>query len=125
MADSEIARVVEHLLDQGINSAGKQLENVMSLPHPPETGDIQLASELSISGVEVAAKPRVLITVYGGVADYVCDEGVDVETFDWDNYKVAPEETGPVSAHFRDLADPLDIPVEDDEQEVVGPKLGM
>lgn len=125
MADSEIARVVEQLVDQGIDGAGKQLKNAMSAPYPPETGDIQLASELFISGVEVTSNPRVLIIVSGGVSDYVCDDGVDVETFDWDNYKVAPEETGPVSAHFKDLAEPLGIPVEDLEQEMACPKMGM
>lgn len=122
MTDADIARVVERLLDQGIDGAGKQLKDALSAPYPPETGDIQLASELFISGVEVTSKPRVLITVSGGVAEYVCDEGVDVETFDWDNYKVDPEETGPVPAHFKDLADPLEIPVEESRP---APKLGM
>lgn len=122
MADSEIARVIEQLIDQGIDSAGNQLGLALSLPHPPETGDMRLASELRVSGVDVASKPRVLITVSGGVAEYVCDEGVDVETFDWDNYKVDPEETGPVPAHFKDLAEPLEIPVEESRP---APKLGM
>lgn len=27
---------------------------------------------------------RVLIQVYGGVADFRCDEGVEVEVIDWD-----------------------------------------
>lgn len=55
--------------------------------------------------------PRVLITVSDGVADYVADKGLDVEIFDHDNYEDDPVGTGPVPAHFRDLAEPLDIPV--------------
>lgn len=56
--------------------------------------------------------PRVLVVVSGGIADPIYDKGVDVEVFDWDNYKDAPEETGGVSAHFHDLAEPCGIPVE-------------
>jgi hypothetical protein len=122
MAGVDVARVVERLIDQGIDGAGKQLKDALAAPYPPETGDIQLASELFISGVEVAPKPRVLITVSGGVAEYVCDDGVDVEVFDWDNYKVDPVETGPVQAHFEDLATPQGIPVEESRP---APKLGM
>jgi hypothetical protein len=55
--------------------------------------------------------PRCLIIVSGGIADYVCDDGVEVTVFDWDNYKDDPEGTGPVPAEFRDLAEPLGIPV--------------
>lgn len=59
--------------------------------------------------------PRVLITVSGGIADYVSDKGVDVEIFDHDNYKDDPVGTDPVPAHFRDLAEPIDVPVEGGE----------
>ena len=55
---------------------------------------------------------RVLISVSGGVADYICDEGLDVEIFDHDNYNDDPDETGGVPAHFADLAEPSAIPVE-------------
>ncbi len=113
MTDADVARVVERLLDQGIDGAGKQLKDIMSAAYPAEAGDVQLASELFISGVDVASRPRVLITVDGGIADYVCDPGLDVEIFDRDNHKIDPKETGPVPAHFRDLAEPLDIPVEE------------
>lgn len=50
--------------------------------------------------------PRVLVTVSGGVADYVADPGVDVEVFDHDNYHADPKNTASVPAHFRDLAAP-------------------
>ena len=125
MTDADVARVVEHLLDQGIDGAGKQLKDALSAPYPPEVADMQLASDLFVSGVDVTSAPRVLITVSGGIADYVCDEGVDVETFDWDNYNDDPEWTGGVSPHFKDLADPLEIPVEEPEDAATAPKMGM
>jgi hypothetical protein len=125
MADTDVARVVEHLLDQGIDGAGKQLKDALSAPYPPEVADMQLASNLFVSGVEVTTTPRVLITVSGGIADYVCDEGVDVEAFDWDNYNDDPEWTGGVSLHFKDLAEPLEIPVEEPEEISAAPKMGM
>ena len=125
MTDADVARVVEHLLDQGIDSAGKQLRNALSAPYPPEVADVQLASDLFVSGVEVASTPRVLITVNGGIADYVCDEGVAVETFDWDNHNDDPEWEGGVPLHFKDLADPLEIPVEKPKDAATAPKMGM
>jgi hypothetical protein len=57
--------------------------------------------------------PRVLVVVSGGIADPIYDEGVDVEVFDWDNY--ADEEDGGkigVPAHFSDLAEQVNVPVE-------------
>lgn len=49
-------------------------------------------------------QPRVLITVRGGVADYVCDPGVDVAAFDFDNHEDDPTGTSKLPAHFADLA---------------------
>ena len=57
--------------------------------------------------------PRVLVTVSGGVADYVADPGVDVEVFDFDNWMADPERTDKAPAHFADLAAPINVPVED------------
>ena len=62
----------------------------------------------------VATTPRVLVIVSGGVADYVSDSGVEVEVFDWDNYKDDPEGTGGVPEHFADLAEPCDVPVDEE-----------
>lgn len=56
-------------------------------------------------------RQRVLITVSGGVADYVADEGVDVEIFDHDNYEAGDADLT-VSAHFADLAEPIGVPYE-------------
>lgn len=57
---------------------------------------------------------RCLIVVSGGIADYVCDDGVDVEIFDWDNYNDDPEGVDTLPSHFKDLAQPLGIPTKDD-----------
>jgi hypothetical protein len=54
---------------------------------------------------------RVLIVVKGGVADYVADEGVEVEIFDWDDYKDAPDLTVLPSNKFADLAMSCNIPL--------------
>jgi hypothetical protein len=57
-------------------------------------------------------RPRVLIVVCGGIAEYVYDDGVEVELFDFDNYRACPEDTDPVPAHFADLAATFNAPVE-------------
>lgn len=76
-----------------------------------ELGDAESIWPGSLSK-EPPVKPRVLVIVNAGIADYVADEGVDVEIFDRDNYNADPVRTDPVPAHFRDLAEPLDIPVQ-------------
>ncbi len=48
---------------------------------------------------------RVLVVVSNGVAECSSDKGVDVEIFDWDNFKDDPVGTEGVSEHFRDLAE--------------------
>jgi len=63
------------------------------------------------------ARPRCLVIVSEGVADPVCDPDVDVEVFDWDNYR-AETPRGRLEMrlplHFRDLAAHLDIPLQSD-----------
>jgi len=62
-------------------------------------------------------KPRVLVTVSGGCADAVVEPGVDVEIFDWDNYNDDPDNyVALLPAHFADLAQPLGIPVENNDE---------
>lgn len=66
------------------------------------------------------ANPRVLVTVQGGVADYVSDAGIDVEIFDRDIYQVEPDETQAnlaVSSYFRDLAEQINVPVKPKEDQ--------
>jgi hypothetical protein len=63
---------------------------------------------------------RVLITVSGGVADWVQDGDVDVELFDHDNFNDDPAETPKVRKEFADLALPINVPVAEqagDEQD--------
>lgn len=57
-----------------------------------------------------APKPRVLITVSGGVADYVCTPGVECFVFDRDSFEADPEGTEVAPSHFADLAYPNDVP---------------
>jgi hypothetical protein len=55
------------------------------------------------------------VIVSGGVADYVYDEGVEVELFDWDNYRDETAEGRAdmrVSAYFKDLAEAAGVPVQ-------------
>jgi hypothetical protein len=69
-----------------------------------------------------AITPRVLVVVSGGIADPVSDAGVNVEVFDWDNYKDDPKGTGGVPTHFADLADPIGVPVGDAPRSTNRPK---
>lgn len=108
----EIAKIVQRLIDIGLAYAGATLED----RNNGNDGDVeaaQLATNLNIGAPVVANIPRVLVVVRGGIADPVHDIGVDVEVFDWDNYKDDPEGTGGVPSHFADLAAPCGIPVED------------
>lgn len=106
-----VAQSVQQLLCIGLADAVATLEDAAN----GEDGAVKaaaLAVELKISDPVVAHDPRVLVVVSGGVADPVYDEGVEVVVFDWDNCKADPEDTGGVPGHFADLAEPLDIPVE-------------
>lgn len=58
-----------------------------------------------------AAKARVLATVDGGVASYICDPVVEVEIFDWDNYRIDPSGTPKPAMCFADLANTVGVPV--------------
>lgn len=73
----------------------------------------EIDQALALADQVDAQKPRVLVVVSGGIADPIYDDGVDVEVFDWDNFKEDPEGTGGVPHHFADLAEPCDIPVEE------------
>jgi len=59
----------------------------------------------------VEKAPRVLIMVKGGIADYVCDPGLLVEVFDFDNYEDDPEGTVRPPEYFADLAGPMGVPL--------------
>lgn len=61
---------------------------------------------------------RVLVTVSGGVADFICDDSVEVEIFDWDNFKGDPEVKGGVHPRFADLALQVGCPVDPQRTQV-------
>lgn len=73
--------------------------------HLPATADHSTPSAQA-SAQAAPGQPRVLITVSSGYADWVCDDGVDVEVFDFDEYpkKCASDPTRKLPAHFADLA---------------------
>lgn len=100
--------VFEQYIDDGVAS----LENVTAFQKRlgDKYGKTRIA-KLQFVDTSQDKKPRVLVVVSGGIADPVYDSGVDVEVFDWDNYKDDPEGTGGVPRHFADLAEPIDVPV--------------
>ncbi len=61
---------------------------------------------------------RVLITVCGGIASFVADKGIEVEIFDWDNYRVSSpvdQEDMALNDGWKDLARDLGVPCKDDK----------
>lgn len=54
---------------------------------------------------------RVLVSVLGGVAEFVCDDGIEVIVFDHDNYSDDPENTDAAPVHYADLAAQASVPV--------------
>lgn len=67
--------------------------------------------------------PRVLVTVRGGIADWVSDDGVEVETFDFDNCAHCSGNvacSSKLPAHFADLAQRVNAPYDGDGADVPG-----
>ena len=88
--------------------SARQWQNAFALHLPPDY---------------LTARPRALITVSGGVASVNADPNVEVEVFDFDNYKVDPQNTSKVPAHFADLAQAAGAPYEgDDDGDQLSPK---
>lgn len=71
----------------------------------------QLIASYQLLEIFKKPKPRVLITVTGGVAEFVSDPGVDIEIFDRDNTEDNSDEITGVSFHFADLAASIDVTV--------------
>lgn len=111
----------------GLRLLQTSLSNRLVLPDDGEIGDVltnggahagltcdeidALCVDLNTGQLDIDA-PRVLVMVNGGVVEPVFDPGVDVEIFDFDNYKADPIRTGGVPRHFAHLAQAFDIPVE-------------
>lgn len=105
---------IGEMADYG-NTSGELNDFIWVSEDDPIKG-VQYRGWWTLIGTEPTDTPRVLVVVSGGIADYVSDKGLDVEIFDRDNYEEDPYGTGPVPAHFRDLATPIDVPVEGDEE---------
>ena len=91
-------------------AASLDITSIVACPVHPEDGDSDQVVPLSATAMN-----RCLVIVSGGVADYVHDEGVEVELFDWDNYRAETAEGRVemhVPAHFVDLAQPAGVPVQ-------------
>lgn len=54
---------------------------------------------------------RVLIIIDGPTIAYVCDKEVDVEVFDWDDYRANEGDVPP--PHFKDLCEVVGVPFVD------------
>ena len=55
-------------------------------------------------------KKKILITVSGGVVDYMVEEGIEICVFDFDNYDAGDKIIVP--KEFAELADYMGIPEE-------------
>ncbi len=90
--------------------------NVTSIVAYPVNSEVDEGDEGKRTvNLGIAVTNRCLVIVSGGVADYVYDEGVEVELFDWDNYRDETAEGRAdmrVSAHFKDLAESAGVPVQ-------------
>lgn len=124
----QVGELVYRLIESGLEDARKTIDmnegnvveaematslnftSIVACPVNSEANEGEHAVKLGI-----AATNRCLVIVSGGVADYVYDDGVEVELFDWDNYR---DETAEgrvdmrVSAHFKDLAEVAGVPVQ-------------
>lgn len=92
-----------------LNSARTQLSDLVSGLGVDDLGN-DLGNDLGVDDPGGNVNPRVLITVKGGVADYIADRGVDVEIFDRDNFEAGDSNLA-VPSHFADLAKQADVPV--------------
>lgn len=73
----------------------------------------QETSERQGAEADRARVPRVLVIVSGGVADFVVEGAVEVEVFDFDNYRADPVRTGGVPLSFAALGTAADVPLDD------------
>lgn len=113
LEESAWHRVVE--MAEGGYTSGELNGSIRVSDGDPEDG-VHYRGHWALNVAQSDADPRVLVVVSGGIADPVYDKGVDVEVFDRDNYNDDPRNTIPVPKHFRDLAEPIDVPVEGDEE---------
>ncbi|WP_157497418.1 hypothetical protein [Diaphorobacter sp. J5-51] len=106
--DADVEQILDRLIKIGLQDADRTLMN--------DEGDTEAADRAICVNISApkALQARCLVVVSGGVADYICDGDVDVEVFDWDNYKDDPENTPLPPSHFADLSVAVDVPVNGD-----------
>ena len=63
-----------------------------------------MRNELTELAAGTSPQARVLVSVFGGVADFIAEGSVEVEVFDHDNYEDDPKATGLPSPQFESLA---------------------
>lgn len=98
ITENQIVDLIKFLIDTGLADAEDTAKK--------GEGDLE-NSELALSLEINSPKPlkaRCLVTVSGGVPDYVCDDDVEVQVFDFDDYNVDPAHKPRLPAHFADLA---------------------
>ena len=69
---------------------------------PFENTNVQRLAERLLKEQKLKPNNRCFVFVQGGVADYVCDNGVEVVTFDFDSHEAQPYKSY-IPEHFRDL----------------------
>lgn len=124
----QVGELVYWLINAGLKDARKTIDmnegnvveaematslNFTSMVACPVNSEVSEGEHVVKLGI--AATNRCLVIVSGGVADYVYDDGVEVELFDWDNYRDETAEGRAdmrVSAHFKDLAESAGVPVQ-------------
>lgn len=82
--------------DEVYNEDGQMYEDAQALT--------TMRDELKALTLDTSTEAKVLVSVSGGVADFVADGPVSVEVFDHDNYEADPEGTGLPSPEFESLA---------------------
>lgn len=73
---------------------------------PFENINVQRVAERLMKEQNLKPNNRCFVFVQGGVADHVCDDGVEVVTFDFDSHEAQPYKSF-IPEHFRDLVEDI------------------
>lgn len=94
-----VQEIIDNMMDRG------EFYDQDGRPYADSASLEAVRAELSALVECPLPQGRVLVTVSGGVADYISDGSVAVEVFDLDNYDDDPKGTGLPSPAFRFLAE--------------------
>ena len=89
---------MEHIVQVVIDKCQK----MVSKNRPLANLNVSAIAEELLKEQNLSPNNRCFVFVQGGVADYVCDPGVEVVTFDFDSHEVQPYKSF-IPEHFRDL----------------------